>query len=79
MPEPIAKIANSPSTKTTGIKRGEIQMMKSMMPVTTRRHMRKVSTCVPHPCHIRATSFGIKWISMVMYGVRFCRVDEPSH
>jgi hypothetical protein len=30
-------------------------------------------------CHFQATSMGIEWISMVMFGVRFCRIDEPSH
>lgn len=32
----------------------------------------------PISCHIRATSRGIKWISMVTIGVRFDRINEPS-
>ena len=40
MPDNAAKIAKSPTTKTTGINRGEIQMMKSIMPVVNRRHMK---------------------------------------
>ena len=30
-------------------------------------------------CPIRALSFGKEWISMVCKGVRFHRIDEPSH
>jgi len=33
---------------------------------------------LPWSCHIRATSFGIKWISMVCNGVRFGRIVWQS-
>ena len=30
-------------------------------------------------CPIRALTFGQEWISTVCNGVRFHRIDEPSH
>jgi hypothetical protein len=33
---------------------------------------------LPLSCHIRATSSGIKWISMVGFGVRFARIVWQS-
>jgi hypothetical protein len=56
-----------------------IQANRKKLAPCMKSNMVTSSTFMPYSCHIRATSFGIKWISMVCNGVRFHRIDDPCH
>lgn len=65
-----------PTRLTSGI--DAIQANRKKLAPCMKSNMVTSSTYTPISCHIRATSSGIKWISMVGFGVRFGRIVWQS-